>query len=439
MPPYFGAEFAVAVIHFSTTFYRCIMTPSRAVRGNNVCARIYKLLPLFIFVLALASCKDDPVSSPLPVELPDPIITSIAPDSAYIDDDIIITGEHFSAVTSANVVTFAGGVQGMVISASSTTLVVRVPDGADSGVITVAVGDKLVQSSHAFVRLAGGEMMVSTLYPSSRKVAVGDSLVAHVSNLPADVSRVVVRIGGIPARIIGHNETQLIIQVPDIPNGVTTAVLSVEARGVKAEDRFSLAILRPILRFKNCVLEVTGVRVQVQSTRIETRHDGTQDTSSSVVWRDFNLAIDTRGYQELLTRYSVEKGFDDNTYILRYERLFEWQPIKRTIDIVCDPVDYRIRSLSASEVITTIQDGGHNRVSTTEAKTMILGDLQLIGNSAFEYELSGGVITPFIQSMLVYSLYNGSFPSSGTNTSVRETVIGYDCPATAKITVKFFD
>lgn len=77
-----------------------------------------------------------------------PTITSFT-SSGSEGSTIVITGTNFSTTAASNTVTI-GGVVATVVSATATQLVVTVPSGATSGVITVTVGGVTATSSGTF-------------------------------------------------------------------------------------------------------------------------------------------------------------------------------------------------------------------------------------------------------------------------------------------------
>ena len=90
-----------------------------------------------------------------------PMITSIAPESGAVGDQVTITGTGFS--TTASVVTFLGdinnqsdNVQAVIATTSATSLVVAVPQGAETGAISVMVGAVADTSAVFTVVLPGG-------------------------------------------------------------------------------------------------------------------------------------------------------------------------------------------------------------------------------------------------------------------------------------------
>ncbi|GAB3493734.1 hypothetical protein GCM10027341_09380 [Spirosoma knui] len=104
------------------------------------------LLPLGLSAGFVACKKDTVQDDPQPQAV---TITSIDPATAPVGSTIAVNGTNFSATPGSNAVTI-GGVTATVVSASSTRLVVVVPDGAANGPVGVVVGEQTVQSTGVF-------------------------------------------------------------------------------------------------------------------------------------------------------------------------------------------------------------------------------------------------------------------------------------------------
>lgn len=403
---------------------------------------LYKLFPLFFFVFALVSCTDDSVSPSIPVELTDPIITSVSPDSAYINDDIVITGENFSTVTSANVVTFTGNVQGSIIAATSTSLVVTIPDGAQSGKISLSVLGKSCESISELFIPDTSDINIRAYIPlgSSTTVAVGDTLILYVEGSP-DIAKITVRFGSAIAEILPQSVSlqtyvKLLIRVPA---GASSGPITVKARGKTIETQSHVTVMTRLLPYKNCIIEITGLRVQVQNKTTITI-SGKQTKSETTYWKNFELTIDTRQLPILRPEWtSMEKGFIDNNYQLSYQQN---EPAEnrtsKNIIIEMNPASYAITGLSVINKDSPTQQGGHSYSSSQEEKTLVLSSLYQLGDSEYKYTLTGDDIRPFISQLLYSDVSMYSSPGSGSNSS-SVTLVSYECPSTAKITIQFFD
>lgn len=118
-----------------------------------------------ILTLTLLTCEEDPISIYDPDETGDttPVVTSVAPDSNFSADGVtfsgvgvvMVTGQYFSETASKNLVFFDGS-PGEVLSSTSTSLRVRVPDvEGDSIMVKVSV-----QGAFDFATLDGYYTMV---------------------------------------------------------------------------------------------------------------------------------------------------------------------------------------------------------------------------------------------------------------------------------------
>lgn len=86
---------------------------------------------LLLLILVAAACTKTDVT-------PSPVISSFTPSSGPTNSSVIITGKNFSTTPANNEVRFNGAV-GVVTTSNSTSITVKVPDDATTGIITVTV------------------------------------------------------------------------------------------------------------------------------------------------------------------------------------------------------------------------------------------------------------------------------------------------------------
>ena len=118
------------------------MMKKRIVGTPNISLK--KLLALITCFLIIGCSKDggdDTIVDDEPVTLV-PKITSISPSSGAAGTEVTITGTNFSATSSENTISF-NGTTANAKSATSTQLVVDVPNNATSGTVSVTVDGKL--------------------------------------------------------------------------------------------------------------------------------------------------------------------------------------------------------------------------------------------------------------------------------------------------------
>lgn len=104
---------------------------------------LFLLSLLFLFIQCNDDGNDDPTPDPEP-----PVITSINPTSGPVGTEVSISGRNFSETISENQILF-NNTTATAKSATSTELVVDVPNGATTGVVSVTV-DNMTASGPTF-------------------------------------------------------------------------------------------------------------------------------------------------------------------------------------------------------------------------------------------------------------------------------------------------
>ena len=144
---------------------------------------------------------------------------------------VTITGENFSATALENEVGFGGVMAEDPTSASATSLTVRVPSGARTGRISVAVGGQTGTSSESFTVTgttpALDPPVVSSFTPTSGPV--GTTVTITGENFSETASENEVRFGGVMAAApTSASTTSLVVLVP---SGARTGSISVAVGG----------------------------------------------------------------------------------------------------------------------------------------------------------------------------------------------------------------
>ena len=130
------------------------------------------------------------VFAPLPI----PIVLSFMPEMGTVGTLVTITGDNFSATSSENTVTFGGIVAPTPSVATTTSLTVQVPEGAQTGPITVTVDGQTGISQSNFTVLA---LVVSSFTPNAG--APGTTVVITGENFSDVAAENMVDFGGTPA------------------------------------------------------------------------------------------------------------------------------------------------------------------------------------------------------------------------------------------------
>ena len=97
---------------------------------------------LFLALALFASCSKSDVA-------PVPVITGFSPSSGPLQSSVLITGHNFSSTASQNEVRFNGAL-GTVTTSTNTSITVKVPDNATTGIISVTIGGQSGVSADPF-------------------------------------------------------------------------------------------------------------------------------------------------------------------------------------------------------------------------------------------------------------------------------------------------
>ena len=160
-------------------------------------------------------------------ELPEFVVkvTSINPSSGHAGDEIVITGENFDLNPANNRVTF-GGVEAEVIKATRNSLRVIAPEHERGRVeVTVAVDGKTSSTYFTYV-----ELMIESVSPASGAEGVEVTIRGEgFSDVPAENN---VTINGVAAAVKSSSMNELVVIVPDNPEGTYPFVITVGERTV---------------------------------------------------------------------------------------------------------------------------------------------------------------------------------------------------------------
>lgn len=183
------------------------------------------VIPLLIVLLIIAvSCGDD--GEPAPETA---VISSFTPTSALPGATVTITGKNFSSTATGNVVSF-NGVSATVTSATETTLVVAVPEGATAGPISVTVDGVTATSSASFTPL---NTSITSFSPESG--VAGTAVTISGTNFGATASENTVEFNGVEAEVTAATATSLTVTVPaEATSGkITVTILGKSTASVK--------------------------------------------------------------------------------------------------------------------------------------------------------------------------------------------------------------
>lgn len=240
--------------------------------------RFFTLRPSVIMLgVALSifsvSCGDEPATVA-------PVISDFTPDTGLPGATVTITGENFSTTAAQNAVTF-NGTPAAVVSATATTLVVLVPDGASSGPISITVNGVKTTSSKSFTTLYTS---ITSFSPTSG--VVGTEVTISGTNFSATASDNVVKFNGAQAEVIAATATSLTVVVPeDASDGKIT--VAIHGKITTSAADFTISNLEitetfPPIGAEGITVKITGSNFSPVAEYNIVTFDGVEATVSDV-------------------------------------------------------------------------------------------------------------------------------------------------------------
>ncbi len=153
------------------------------------------------------------VTSSSPFEILKPVISTVSPLSATWGNTITISGKNFGSGINDNIVSF-GTVQASVISASSTELKVKVPDGllTKSAVITVQALTIDNLSTIFVTPFSLKPPVITSFTPDNAKS--NSQVTIHGANFNPIQKNQLVKFGDREVEVISSSSSQLIVKLP---------------------------------------------------------------------------------------------------------------------------------------------------------------------------------------------------------------------------------
>ena len=183
-----------------------------------------------------------PVSSAEEFEVV-PVIVGFTPATGPEGSTVVITGTGFSDIPSDNVVKFGGVQAAAPTDVSTTSLTVAVPDGAQTGPITVEVGGRMATSSESFMvdNTAVAAPVIASFSPMMGPE--GTPVVIMGANFSAVPSENMVSFGGGVEAAVPTGVSTVSLTVI-VPAGAQTGVITVEVGGQMATstDEFMVTV-----------------------------------------------------------------------------------------------------------------------------------------------------------------------------------------------------
>jgi len=191
---------------------------------------------IFIFMLLLVgiqSCEDEEniVNENLPV------VESISPASAYVNDIVTITGKNFAATAEGNIVRFGENIA-KIKSVSENKIEVIAPNGKGEVNITVATEAGQSEESSLFTFLVP-EIKINSITPA--KGIEGDIVVISGDFFDENPFNNLVRFDDVVAEVAESSQSQLKLKVPPGKGLVNVSVTVGRNKSNAVEFRYEVA------------------------------------------------------------------------------------------------------------------------------------------------------------------------------------------------------
>ncbi|MFD2718360.1 IPT/TIG domain-containing protein [Hymenobacter monticola] len=197
------------------------------IRTNTTTNRIYDV----------PAVVEPAVAQPYANVLASPVLTQLSPAQGRAGTLVTLSGQRFAATAAANTVRF-NGVAAPVLSATATTLTVRVPAGASTGPVQVVTGEGAGRSAQAFT-----VYQAPTLAPLAPAEGVPGAVVTITGTaFSAVAAQDTVRFNGLLATVQQATATTLRVVVP---MSATTGKIQVNTLGGQVQSTQDFVVWYP--------------------------------------------------------------------------------------------------------------------------------------------------------------------------------------------------
>ncbi len=197
-------------------------------------SNLTKYASLFVLAAALlvSACSSNSDEEPL-------AINSFSPTSGTVGTEVTISGTSFAPTAGDNSVTFAGNASATVTSASESSLNVTVPEGAQTGPITVEVGGESATSGTDFTVEEGqAELAINSFSPKSGQVG-SEVTITGAGFADTRSGNSVTFSGDAVATVESASSTELVVTVPDDAQDGPIS-LEVDGNAVTSSESFTV-------------------------------------------------------------------------------------------------------------------------------------------------------------------------------------------------------
>ncbi|MCY4418234.1 MAG: IPT/TIG domain-containing protein [Cytophagales bacterium] len=163
------------------------------------------------------------------IVLPPPVLSDFNPKRGIPTDEIVLTGQDFSATASDHIVGFGGGVSARAsgVNTARTELRVEVPTGAVTGPITLSLDDGLGVAATSTSSFVVPDLYITDINPASARIGEVVVITGHGFSLDPDDNFI------------------------DIQTGETANPFEVNADGTQIKYRVALGHAFPFIRISS--------------------------------------------------------------------------------------------------------------------------------------------------------------------------------------------
>ena len=228
--------------------------------------------------------------------IPPPTITSFSPRSGAVGTAVTVTGTNFSTTANENTVTFHDDISATVTAATATALTVTLPNGAETGKITVAVNGQRAASEDEFTVIP--PPTITSFSPQSG--AVGTMVTITGTNFSTTANENTVTFhDDISATVTAATATELTVTVPT-GAGTGKVVVAVSGQSAASEDDFKV-IPPPTITSFSPQSGAVGTAVTITGTNFSTTanentvtfHDGILATVTDATATTLTVTVPT--------------------------------------------------------------------------------------------------------------------------------------------------
>lgn len=212
------------------------------------------ILFIFLLLLAVAGCSE-PDADIKEYSYPEATVTSIYPESGHTGTQVMITGNNFGEWKDAVKLTLGGDTVKRILSVANDRIIFEVPDGAESGDISLQVWTHFIPNAGHFTVIPTPTIdnVVSNNPAGEIFASAGDEITITGSAFGDNADNVSVSVNGIQATVTYVDDKQIIAT---LPSNFTSGVVQVKVGDTALEGT---ALIDPSLTgdvtslfLKNC-------------------------------------------------------------------------------------------------------------------------------------------------------------------------------------------